>query len=89
VPALPAAAAPALAKPILFVELRFVWIFALVFCVHWALRRNAARKVWLLLASHAFYSCFFIGSPLAFFPKLWAARGPSSRLAGGFRGSSG
>jgi alginate O-acetyltransferase complex protein AlgI len=50
----------------------FAWIFALIFFVHWALRRNAARKLWLLLASHAFYACFFIGNPLAFFPKLWA-----------------
>jgi len=61
-----------LARPILFVELRFVWIFALIFGVHWTLRSNAARKLWLLLASHAFYGCFFIGNPLVFFPKLFA-----------------
>ena len=56
-------AAAELAKPILFVEFRFLWIFALIFSVHWALRSNTARKVWLLVASHAFYGCFFIGDP--------------------------
>jgi alginate O-acetyltransferase complex protein AlgI len=65
-------AAAELAKPILFVEFRFVWIFAIIFAVHWALRANTARKVWLLIASHAFYSCFFIGDPFVFFPNLFA-----------------
>lgn len=66
------AASGELARPILFVELRFAWIFALIFGVHWALRSQRARKLWLLLASHAFYACFFIGNPLEFFPKLLA-----------------
>ena len=61
-----------LARPILFVELRFLWIFLAIFGVHWALRSNRARKLWLLVASHAFYGCFFIGNPLEFFPKLFA-----------------
>ena len=65
-------AAAELAKPILFVEFRFLWIFALIFAVHWALRSNTARKVWLLIASHCFYGCFFIGDPLVFFPNLVA-----------------
>ncbi len=60
------------AKPILFVEFRFLWIFALIFCVNWLLRSNTARKVWLLVCSHAFYACFFIGNPLEFFPNLFA-----------------
>jgi alginate O-acetyltransferase complex protein AlgI len=62
----------ALAKPILFTELRFLWIFAGIFCVHWTLRGARARKLWLLLASHAFYACFFIGNPFEFFPRLLA-----------------
>ena len=28
----------------LFVELRFLWFFALVFGVHWALRSSTQRK---------------------------------------------
>jgi alginate O-acetyltransferase complex protein AlgI len=64
-------AAPELARPILFIEPRFLWI-ALIFAVHWMLRSTRSRKLWLLLASHAFYGCFFIGNPLEFFPKLLA-----------------
>jgi len=60
------------AQPILFVEFRFLWIFAIIFLVHWALRSNTSRKVWLLTASHVFYTCFFIGNPLEFFPNLFA-----------------
>ncbi len=63
-------ALPELAKPILFVEARFLWIFAIIFLIHWALRSNTARKVWLLVASHCFYTCFFIGDPFVFFPNL-------------------
>ncbi len=63
---------PELAKPILFVEARFLWIFAIIFLIHWALRSCTARKVWLLVASHAFYTCFFIGDPFVFFPNLCA-----------------
>jgi alginate O-acetyltransferase complex protein AlgI len=62
------------AGPILFVEFRFLWIFAIIFLVNWALRSNTARKVWLLVCSHAFYTCFFIGNPLEFFPNLVAGR---------------
>jgi len=47
----------------LFVQLRFVIFFLLVFAVHWALRTNTARKVWLLVASHFFYACLFLGGP--------------------------
>lgn len=42
----------------LFVELRFLWFFALVFGVHWSLRSSTARKGWLLLASYAFYGAW-------------------------------
>ncbi|MBW2312566.1 MAG: MBOAT family protein [Deltaproteobacteria bacterium] len=40
----------------LFFELRFFVFFALVFAVHWALRRNGPRKLWLLSASYFFYA---------------------------------
>ena len=62
------------AQPILFVEFRFLWIFALIFGVNWMLRSNTARKVWLLVCSHAFYGCFFIGNPMEFFPNLFAGK---------------
>ncbi len=42
----------------LFVELRFLPFFALVFAVHWALRAHGARKVWLLAASYVFYGAW-------------------------------
>jgi alginate O-acetyltransferase complex protein AlgI len=51
----------------LFVEFRFVIFFLIVFAVHWSLRGNTARKVWLLLVSHFFYACFFIGDPWKFY----------------------
>ena len=54
----------------LFVELRFLIFFSVVFTVHWALRGNTARKLWLLLSSHCFYACFFIGEPSAFFDHV-------------------
>jgi alginate O-acetyltransferase complex protein AlgI len=41
---------------LLFTELRFLVFFALVFCVHWALRSNRTRKLWLLGASYVFYA---------------------------------
>jgi alginate O-acetyltransferase complex protein AlgI len=59
------------AKPILFVEARFLWIFAIIFLVHWALKNFTARKVWLLVCSHAFYTCFFIGDPGEFFSAIF------------------
>jgi alginate O-acetyltransferase complex protein AlgI len=45
----------------LFVQFRFVIFFLIVFSVHWLLRGNTARKVWLLIASHFFYACLFLG----------------------------
>src|SRR5205085_4109906 len=51
----------------LFVEFRFFAFFLVVFSVHWALRNNTARKLWLLLCSHFFYACFFIGDPVEFY----------------------
>jgi alginate O-acetyltransferase complex protein AlgI len=41
-----------------FVEFRFLWFFLLVFIVYWAMRNNAARKVWLLACSYAFYAAW-------------------------------
>jgi alginate O-acetyltransferase complex protein AlgI len=43
---------------VLFVEYRFVFFFLLVFAGHWVLRPSWARKVWLLLASYAFYAAW-------------------------------
>lgn len=45
----------------LFVQFRFLVFFLIVFCVHWALRTNQSRKIWLLIASHFFFACFFLG----------------------------
>ena len=42
----------------IFTELRFLFFFALVFGVHWALRGARARKLWLLAASYAFYAAW-------------------------------
>ena len=56
----------------LFVELRFFCFFLVVFCVHWTLKSNTARKVWLLICSHFFYACFFIGDPAEFIGHLGA-----------------
>ena len=39
----------------IFSEPRFLVFFALVFGVHWMLRGNTPRKVWLLAASLFFY----------------------------------
>src|SRR5687767_12171632 len=47
----------------LFVQFRFLVFFLIVFAVHWALRGNTARKVWLLICSHVFYACLFLGGP--------------------------
>lgn len=52
----------------LFVEPRFFCFFAAVFVVHWVLRPATLRKVWLLLASYAFYAAWdwrFLGLILA------------------------
>ena len=45
----------------LFVQFRFLIFFLIVLGVHWALRSNTARKVWLLACSHFFYACLFLG----------------------------
>jgi len=45
----------------LFVEARFFYFFLLVFAVHWLLRSNTLRKVWLLFCSYFFYAAFFVG----------------------------
>ncbi|MCA8949214.1 MAG: MBOAT family protein [Planctomycetes bacterium] len=42
----------------IFSEPRFLFFFLLVFGVHWTLRRNGARKLWLLAASLFFYGCW-------------------------------
>ncbi|MBL6754894.1 MAG: MBOAT family protein [Planctomycetes bacterium] len=42
----------------LFVEFRFLAFFGLVLAVSWALRRNGARKAFLLLASYGFYAAW-------------------------------
>jgi len=42
----------------LFTELRFLFFFLIVFGVHWMLRPNGLRKLWLLAASYAFYSAW-------------------------------
>ncbi|MBL7009433.1 MAG: MBOAT family protein [Planctomycetes bacterium] len=42
----------------LFTEFRFLPFFLLVFGLHWSLRRDRARKAWLLLASYAFYAAW-------------------------------
>jgi alginate O-acetyltransferase complex protein AlgI len=47
----------------LFVQFRFVVFFLIVFAVHWALRTNKSRKIWLLCSSHFFYACLFLGGP--------------------------
>lgn len=39
----------------IFSEPRFLLFFALIFGVHWLLRRNGSRKIWLLAASLYFY----------------------------------
>src|SRR5438067_595318 len=56
----------------LFVEFRFFVFFAIVFSVYWSLRNNSARKVFLLLCSHFFYACFFIGPPGEFLGHVLA-----------------
>jgi alginate O-acetyltransferase complex protein AlgI len=66
----------------LFVEVRFFYFFLIVLCVHWTLRNNTARKVWLLICSHVFYACFFIGDPSDFFKHLGA--GEWSKLPDGW-----
>jgi alginate O-acetyltransferase complex protein AlgI len=54
----------------LFIEIRFFVFFLIVLGVHWALRGNTARKAWLLVCSHFFYACFFIGNPVDFYQHV-------------------
>src|ERR1700682_363083 len=42
----------------LFVEFRFLWFFLAVCAVYWSLRRNDARKIWLLISSYIFYAAW-------------------------------
>src|ERR1700680_16483 len=42
----------------LFVEFRFIWFFLAVFTVHWSLRKNVSRKIWLLICSYIFYAAW-------------------------------
>jgi alginate O-acetyltransferase complex protein AlgI len=42
----------------LFTEPRFLAFFVVAFAVAWALRRDTARKAWLLLCSYAFYAAW-------------------------------
>jgi len=43
---------------LLFVELRFFYFLVAVLAIHWALRNDRARKVFLLAASYAFYAAW-------------------------------
>lgn len=54
----------------LFFQLNFLIFFAIVFAVHWSIPSNTWRKAWLLLVSHIFYACFFIGNPIEFWEHL-------------------
>jgi alginate O-acetyltransferase complex protein AlgI len=47
----------------LFVQFRFLIFFLIVCGVYWSLRSAGARKFWLLVASHFFYACLFLGGP--------------------------
>jgi len=53
---------------VIFTEPRFLVFFLVAFAVHWALRSNGARKLWLMLLSLAFYGAWdvrFLGLMLA------------------------
>src|SRR5260370_15355058 len=58
----------------LFIEFRFFVFFLVVLGVHWALPSNTWRKAWLLLCSHFFYACCFVGDPLAFWGHVRAGQ---------------
>ena len=42
----------------LFVELRFLLFFLVVFAITWGLKSNRGRKLWLLICSYAFYAAW-------------------------------
>jgi alginate O-acetyltransferase complex protein AlgI len=43
---------------VIFTEFRFLVFLAVVYAVHWMLRRSGARKAWLLLVSYLFYAAW-------------------------------
>jgi alginate O-acetyltransferase complex protein AlgI len=43
---------------VIFTEFRFLFFFAAVFCVYWALKRDVWRKWLLLIASYVFYGAW-------------------------------
>ena len=53
----------------LFVEPRFLLFFLIVIGVHWALRSNLPRKIWLLIASYVFYAAW----DWRFLSLIWSA----------------
>jgi alginate O-acetyltransferase complex protein AlgI len=42
----------------IFTDLKFAFFFVVVFSVHWLLRRDQWRKLWLLCASYVFYAAW-------------------------------
>lgn len=42
----------------IFTEFRFLFFFLVAFSVHWGLRKNQHRKLWLLLCSYVFYGAW-------------------------------
>ena len=54
----------------LFIDPVFFVFIAVVLAVHWTLRSNTWRKVWLLACSYFFYAGFFIGNPFEFYAKV-------------------
>ncbi len=42
----------------IFTEFRFLPFFAVAFLVHWALRKDSHRKLWLLACSYLFYAAW-------------------------------
>jgi alginate O-acetyltransferase complex protein AlgI len=43
---------------VIFTELLFLPFFLVCFGVHWSLRNDTARKLWLLVCSYFFYACW-------------------------------
>lgn len=42
----------------IFTEVRFLFFFLVVFLIHWILRSNHSRKIWLLFCSYVFYAAW-------------------------------
>lgn len=80
----------------IFTEYRFALFFGLVLAVHWALRSNRSRKIFLLLASWTFYSVWdwrFLSLLLAstlcdYFAALGIERSTSPRIRRAWLGFS-